>query len=41
VERSIGVKAIVDRQAVAAAIGRLGWRVDATNTPANISLSTT
>ncbi len=34
VERDLGVKAVVDRQAVATAIGRLGWRVYATNAPA-------
>jgi transposase len=34
VERDCGVKAVVDRQAVATAIGRLGWRVSATNAPA-------
>jgi transposase len=33
VERALGVKAVVDRQAVATAIGRLGWRVYATNAP--------
>ena len=33
VERDLGVKAVVDRPAVAAAIGRLGWRVYATNAP--------
>ena len=33
VERDLGVKAVVDRQAVATAIGRLGWRVYATNAP--------
>jgi transposase len=34
VERDIAVKAVVDRPAVATAIGRLGWRVYATNAPA-------
>ena len=34
VERDLGVKAVVERQAVATAIGRLGWRVYATNAPA-------
>jgi transposase len=34
VERDLRVKAVVDRQAVATAIGRLGWRVYATNAPA-------
>jgi transposase len=33
VERALGVKAVVDRQAVATAIGRLSWRVYATNAP--------
>jgi hypothetical protein len=33
-ERDGGVKAVVDRQAVAPAIGRLGWRVSATHAPA-------
>jgi transposase len=33
VERDVRVKAVVDRQAVATAIGRLGWRVYATNAP--------
>jgi len=33
VERDIRVKVVVDRPAVAAAIGRLGWRVYATNAP--------
>ena len=33
VARDIGVKAVVDRHAVATAIGRLGWRVYATNAP--------
>jgi len=32
--RDRGVKAVVERQAVATAIGRLGWRVYATNAPA-------
>jgi transposase len=32
--RDLGVKAVVDRPAVATAIGRLGWRVSATNAPA-------
>jgi transposase len=35
VARELGVKAVADRQAVATAIGRLGWRVDATNAPAD------
>jgi transposase len=40
VTRDIGVKAVVDRPAVATASGRLGWRVEATNTPpAQLSLS--
>jgi transposase len=40
VERDLGVKAVVERQAVATAIGRLGWRVYATNTPVEqLSLS--
>jgi transposase len=34
VERDLRVQAGVDRQAVATAIGRLGWRVYATNAPA-------
>jgi len=34
VARDLGVKAVVERQAVATAIGRLGWRVYATNAPA-------
>jgi transposase len=34
VERDLRVKAVVDRQAVATAIARLGWRVYATNAPA-------
>jgi transposase len=34
VERDIAVKAVVDRPAVATAIARLGWRVYATNAPA-------
>jgi transposase len=34
VERDLGVKAVIDRPAVARASGRLGWRVDATNVPA-------
>jgi transposase len=34
VERDIAVKAVVDRPAVATASGRLGWRVYATNAPA-------
>jgi transposase len=33
VARDLGVKAVVDRPAVATAIGRLGWRVYATNAP--------
>jgi len=33
VARAIGVKAVVDRHVVATAIGRLGWRVYATNAP--------
>jgi transposase len=33
VECDLGVKAVVDRQAVATAIGRLGWRGYATNAP--------
>jgi transposase len=33
-ERDVRVKTVVDRHAVAAAIGRLGWRVYATNAPA-------
>jgi transposase len=33
VERDLGVKAVVDRQAVVTAITRLGWRVDATHAP--------
>jgi hypothetical protein len=32
--RDLGVNAVVARQAVATAIGRRGWRVDATNAPA-------
>ena len=32
VERDLGVKAVIERQAVATAIARLGWRVYATNT---------
>jgi transposase len=40
VERDLGVKAVVERQAVATAIGRLGWRVYATHTPVEqLSLS--
>jgi transposase len=40
VERDIEVKAVVDRPAVATDIGRLGWRVDATNAPLDqLSLS--
>jgi transposase len=40
VERDLGVKAVVEHQAVATAIGRLGWRVYATNTPVEqLSLS--
>jgi transposase len=40
VERDLGVKAVVDRQAVATALGRRGWRVDATNAPlAQLALS--
>jgi transposase len=40
VEHDLGVKAVVDRQAVATAIGRLGWRVYATNAPlAQLALS--
>jgi len=40
VERDLGVNAVVDRQAVATAIGRLGWRVYATNAPlAQLALS--
>jgi len=35
VARDLGVKAVVDRPAVAAAIGRLGWRVYATNAPSD------
>jgi transposase len=35
VARDLGVKAVVDRPAVATAIGRLGWRVYATNAPAD------
>jgi transposase len=34
VARDLGVKAVIDRPAVATAIGRLGWRVYATNVPA-------
>jgi transposase len=34
VARDLGVNAVVERQAVATAIGRLGWRVYATNAPA-------
>jgi transposase len=34
VARDLGVKAVVARHAVATAIGRLGWRVYATNAPA-------
>jgi transposase len=34
VARDLGVQTIVDRPAVATAIGRLGWRVYATNAPA-------
>jgi transposase len=34
VTRDLGVKAVVERPAVATAIGRLGWRVSATNAPA-------
>jgi transposase len=34
VTRDLGVKAVVERPAVATAIGRLGWRVYATNAPA-------
>jgi transposase len=34
VERDLGVKAVIDRPAVATTIGRLGWRVYATNVPA-------
>ena len=33
VARDLGVKAVVERQAMATAIGRLGWRVYATNAP--------
>jgi transposase len=33
VVRDLGVKAVIDRPAVATAIGRLGWRVYATNAP--------
>jgi transposase len=33
VERDLGVKAVVDRQAVVTAITRLGWRVYATHAP--------
>jgi transposase len=33
VERAVRVIAVLDRRAVAAAIGRLGWRVYATNAP--------
>ncbi len=33
VERDVRVQAVVDRQAVAVAISRLGWRVYATNAP--------
>ena len=33
VERDVRVQAVVDRPAVAVAIGRLGWRVYATNAP--------
>jgi transposase len=33
VERDLGVQAVVERQAVATAIGRLGWRVYATPPP--------
>lgn len=40
VERALGVKAVVDRPAVATAIGRLGWRVYATHAPLDhLSLS--
>ncbi len=40
VERDVGVTAIVDRGAVAAAVRRLGWRVYATNaSPAQLSLA--
>jgi transposase len=40
VERDFHVKAVVDRQAVATAIGRLGWRVYATNAlPEELSLA--
>jgi transposase len=40
VARAVRVTAVLDRRAVAAAIGRLGWRVYATNTPADqLSLS--
>jgi transposase len=35
VERDIRVKVVVDRPAVTTAIGRLGWRVDATNAPSD------
>jgi transposase len=35
VARDLGVKAVVDRSAVATAIGRLGWRVYATNAPSD------
>jgi transposase len=39
VERDLRVKAVIDRPAVATAIGRLGWRVYATNvSPAQLSL---
>jgi transposase len=34
VARNLRVKAVIDRPAVATAIGRLGWRVYATNVPA-------
>jgi transposase len=34
VERDVHVQAVVDRQAMATAMGRLGWRVYATNAPA-------
>jgi transposase len=35
VERDVRVQAVVDRPAVAVAIGRLGWRVYATNAPSD------
>jgi transposase len=39
-ERAVRVTAVLDRRAVAAAIGRMGWRVYTTNTPADqLSLS--